>query len=67
MPAEKNQTGLRVITPKIENKKVATKKEVKSLNKAFCASEVSSFKTKPKSAAAVIGVNTQFRTKPRRK
>ena len=40
MPAEKNQTGLRVITPKIENKKVATKKNKISQQSIF------SFRTK---------------------
>ena len=35
IPAEKNQAEFKVITPKIENKKVATKKAEKSLSKAF--------------------------------
>lgn len=67
MPAEKNQTGFKVMTPNMENKNVATKKEVKSLSSAFCASELSSLKTKPNSAAAISGVKTQFNTKPRMK
>ena len=60
-PAEKNQTGFKVITPKIENKNVATKKDVKSLKRAFCASEVNSLKTNPKSAAAITGVNNPIK------
>ena len=35
MPAEKNQTGFKVMTPIRENKNVATKIEVKSLSSAF--------------------------------
>ena len=46
------------MTPKITNKKEATKNDVKSLRRAFCASLESSVNTKPKSAAALIGVNT---------
>ena len=50
--------------PKIEKINVATKNEVKSLNKAFCALSVKSLRIKPKSAAAALGVNTQLKTRP---
>ena len=49
----------------MENKNVATKKEVKSRKRAFWAAELSSYKAKPNSAAALTGVNTQLSTKPK--
>ena len=66
-PAEKNQVGFKVIAPRIENKKVATKKEVKSLKSAFWASLDNWFKIKPNSAAAMAGVKIQLRTNPSNK
>ena len=65
MPAEKNHAEFKVITPMIENKKVATKNEVKSLSKAFWALELSSLKINPKSEAALMGVKIQFKTNPK--
>ena len=58
IPAEKNQAGFKVITPSKENINVAIKNDVKSLNSAFWAVSVKSFKINPKSAAATSGVNT---------
>ena len=65
MPAEKNQAGFSVIAPRIEKVNVATKNEVKSLNNAFWALSESSFTLNPKSLAAIIGVNTQLKTRPK--
>ena len=67
IPAEKNHAEFKVITPKIANKKVATKNDVKSLKRAFCAALESSFNTKPKLAAALTGVNTHGSTDPNNK
>ena len=47
--------------------KVATKNDVKSLNRAFCAALDKSLSTKPKSADALIGVKTHSSTKPNNK
>ena len=62
--SEKNQIGFKVITPKTINKNVATKKDVKSLSKAFCAACDNSFNTNPKSAAALIGVKIHPSAEP---
>ena len=51
--------------PNTANKKVATKKDVKSLKSAFCASLASSLNTKPKLAEALTGVKTHSSTKPK--
>ena len=45
-----------MIAPNIENTKVATKKDVKSLKSAFCASLANSLNAKPKSADALMGL-----------
>ena len=63
MPTEKNHIWLSVITPNIENKKEATKNEVKSLNNAFCASLFRSLNIKPKLADASIGVKIHSKTR----
>ena len=53
-----------MITPNIENKKVATKSDVKSLRRAFCPSLDNSFNTKPKLAEALTGVKTHSSDNP---